>query len=201
MYILAVIFGYLIGSIPTGYLFTRFIKNIDVREVGSGNVGATNAARALGIRYGIIVALLDIAKGFVAVSIAFLFINPQGDMINYIPYLTGLTVILGHDHSLFLNFSGGKGVAATFGVLLRISPPVFLIIAVIWLLLSVITRYMSAASLTSAVLMPIVLYIYLNEITAFYFFIIYGFLIIGKHHGNIKRLLRGNENRINVGKS
>ncbi|MFW5855899.1 MAG: glycerol-3-phosphate acyltransferase, partial [Bacillota bacterium] len=82
--VVVIIISYLIGSIPTGYLFTTRIKNIDVRDVGSGNVGATNAARALGMKYGVLVALLDVFKGFLAVSIAYLL---QGEGMAYLPYL------------------------------------------------------------------------------------------------------------------
>ena len=194
--IIIMIVAYFIGSIPTGFIFTSLIKGIDVREIGSGNVGATNAARALGLKYGIIVALLDVLKGVLAVSIVYIFIaNPA----TYLPFLAGFLAILGHDHSLFLKFSGGKGVATTFGVILRLSPLIFMIIIVIWFLLSVLTRYVSVASLTAALLMPLLAIFIFDNYISLLFYGLFGLLIIIKHHENIKRLRAGEENQLGSG--
>lgn len=193
---LILIVAYLIGSIPTGYILTSLIKGIDVRNIGSGNVGATNAARALGLKHGIIVALLDVFKGFLAVSIVFFFLTEPA---TYLPLLTGLLAILGHDHSVFLKFSGGKGVATTFGVLLRITPLALLIIVIIWFLLSTLTRYVSVASIISSLLMPLMAFIFIDSNLGLLFYSIFGLLIIIKHHENIKRLLAGDENKLSSG--
>ncbi len=193
--IVILLFSYLLGAIPSGYIFTSFLKGVDVRKVGSGNVGATNTARVLGFKYGVLVALLDVLKGFLAVSVAHLFMPVNG--VVYLPYLAGLMAIIGHDFSLFLLFSGGKGVATTMGAVLRLSPVICLITVIIWVLLVLISRYVSLASIFAALLLPVLAMIFLDNISAIIFLFIYGLLIVIKHHENIKRLLNGEENRIN----
>ena len=188
-----IILAYLIGAIPSAYIFTVKIKGVDIREIGSGNVGATNAARALGLKYGIIVALLDILKGFLAVSLVYFL---MGNNINQsIVYLSGLAVIIGHDFSVFLKFNGGKGVATSVGVILGLEPIILLFLVIIWFLIAVITRYISLASVLSALILPAVAYLISAETIAILFFLVFGLLIVISHHENISRLIKGTENK------
>ncbi len=200
--IIFLLFCYLLGSVPNAYLFTSWIKGIDVREIGSGNVGATNTARALGFKYGVIVALLDILKGLLAVLLArYLVLNISGINYEFLPYLAGLVAILGHDFSIFLKFSGGKGVATSIGVVLGISPLIFLILVTLWILLVFITKYVSLASIISSMFLPVFSYILLDKAYISIYLLLMAILIIIKHHENISRLLKGKENKITRGEN
>ena len=188
------ILSYLIGSLPTAYLITKKIKGEDIRKFGSGNIGATNAARVLGIKMGLIVALVDILKGYFAVILIQLILPQQTPL--YIIFLLALIVIIGHNFSVFLNFSGGKGVATTIGIVMNIFPMGFLILTVIWFLITIITRYVSLASMMAAVSLVFSSY-FLKESSAYvYFMVILAIGVIFTHRENIARLLHGTENRM-----
>ena len=184
---------YLLGSIPCGYLITKFIKKEDIRQFGSGNIGATNVARIMGMKYGVLTALLDISKGFSAVCLIQLLL-PETAV--YIPFLAGLLSILGHDFSLFLKFSGGKGVATTIGVLLKLLPPVLAVGIVIWFLMVLLTRYVSLGSILGALSFPLSTYLIYQNYYFLIFTLIFALMIVITHRHNIKRLLQGNENQI-----
>ena len=184
--------SYLLGSIPTGYIITNWIKGVDVRKFGSGNVGATNVTRVLGLRYGMLVALMDILKGFIAVMVAQHLLS--GANI-YLVFAAALLAIIGHDWSVFLKFSGGKGVATTAGVILKLFPFAFLIFAIIWLVVVISTRLVSVGSLTAIISVPVTTYFYYN-FNYVIFAIIIALFIIFTHKENIKRLLKGEENRM-----
>ena len=194
MEIFVMVVSYLIGSIPFSYIFSRKIKNIDIRNYGSGNVGATNASRILGKKMGIIIALLDMFKGFAAVWMSVLVLNPPDG--SFIPLLAGIFVILGHDYSLFLKFTGGKGVATTIGVMLYLAPLLILLGGIIWFLLVFLTKIVSLGSMIGMLSVPIFALLLNYEITMVGFTLIYALLIIFTHRGNIKRLIRGEENKI-----
>ncbi len=189
--IMVFIISYLLGSIPTGYVITNWIKGIDVRKFGSGNVGATNVTRVMGLKYGAFVALMDILKGYISVLIAqnILQVTP-----NYIIFAAALLAIIGHDWSIFLKFSGGKGVATTAGVILRLLPYGFLVFAIIWLSIVIFTRYVSLASISGIISVPITTYYFYDSNYAL-FGLIVAIFIIYTHRENIKRLLEGRENR------
>ncbi|MFW5998302.1 MAG: glycerol-3-phosphate 1-O-acyltransferase PlsY [bacterium] len=193
--IIFLILSYLLGAIPTGFILTNWIKKTDVRKHGSGNIGATNVARVLGIKYGIVIALMDILKGFLAVGlIQISFNNPTA----YLPFLAGLLAILGHDYSIFLKFSGGKGVATTVGVILKLLPEVILVAGLVWFILVIVTKYVSLGSILGAISLPVFTYIFGKDIYPILFTSMAALLIIYSHRGNIKRLLKGKENKLNL---
>ena len=192
--ILLAVIGYLIGSIPSGYIFTNKLLNKDLRNFGSGNVGATNTARVLGIKLGFLVAVLDGLKGFIAVWIAQLIF--ASNISIFAIFLVGLTAIIGHNWSIFLNFSGGKGVATTLGVILKIFPMSFLIFVIVWFLITILTRYVSLASLMGAVSMPFSAFFLRSNSAYFYYMSLLAVIIIFTHHENINRLIKGNESRM-----
>ena len=170
--------SYLLGSIPFGYIFTKLIKKVDIRKFGSGNIGATNVARVMGFKYGGLIALMDILKGFIAVWLVYTFL-PETQV--FIPFLAGLLVILGHDFSLFLKFSGGKGVATTVGVILKLMPMVILFGVIIWILLIVLTRYVSLGSIIAAISLPFFFFILDKGYYALLFTFMAAILIIFNH--------------------
>ena len=190
-----IVIGYLIGAIPTGYIVTKYIKDIDLRSMGSGNVGATNVTRALGFKMGLFVAVLDVLKGFVAVLLAQI-ILPANTPINYI-FIIGLAAIIGHNWSVFLGFSGGKGVATTLGVVLKLLPISFFIFVFIWIALTVLTRYVSLGSILGAISIPVSSFVLNYNSNYIIYTSILALSIILTHHENIKRLLQGRENRMN----
>ncbi|MFW6238327.1 MAG: glycerol-3-phosphate 1-O-acyltransferase PlsY [Halanaerobiales bacterium] len=193
MKILLVIFiSYFLGAIPNGYIFVQRLRDLDIRKYGSGNVGATNVARLLGFKFGILVAALDILKGFLAVSFAaWLF---PGEAVPLV--LAGLLAVIGHSFSVFLNFSGGKGVATTVGVILRIYPLAVLVIVVVWLVVTVISRYVSLGSMLGAISLPVIFLIRGKGLTYVVFGLLIALFILYNHRGNIQRLMAGEENKL-----
>ncbi|MGM0420523.1 MAG: glycerol-3-phosphate 1-O-acyltransferase PlsY [Bacillota bacterium] len=196
-FLLSLFIAYMIGSIPTGYLFTKAILKIDIRNYGSGNVGATNVARKLGLKMGIVVAVIDILKGFFPVLLARSIILP--DKPEYLIFLVGFAAIIGHDWSIFLKFDGGKGVATTFGVILGLNFVSFLILLVIWLAIAVSTRIVSLASIFGTLTLPLSIW-YLRGLGFEAFLALLLFLfVLYTHRENIKRLLAGEEKQITFG--
>src|SRR5678816_6340 len=154
-----VIVSYLLGSIPFGYMAGR-IGGIDIRKAGSGNVGATNVVRVLGKRYGYPVFALDFLKGFGAVKISMLMAPgrpPEWNSLEIVGILAAMSSILGHLYPPWLKFKGGKGVATSGGALLALTPVPTLIGVAIWMTVFWLTRYVSLASVTAAVVLPIVI--------------------------------------------
>ena len=188
------ILSYLIGSLPTAFILTKKIIGEDIRQFGSGNIGATNAARVLGIKMGILVAVVDILKGYFSVILIQL-ILPETTSL-YITFLLALIVIIGHNFSIFLKFSGGKGVATTIGIVMRIFPVGFLILTIIWFLITISTRYVSLASILAAVSLVFSSFFLKSSSAYFYFMVILAAGVIFTHRKNIARLLNGTENRM-----
>lgn len=184
----ALIFGYLLGSIPFGLLLTRMAGLGDVRNIGSGNIGATNVLRTgnKGLAAGTL--LLDALKGTAAVVLAARF-GPDMAVI------AGFGAFIGHLYPVWLKFRGGKGVATYLGVLLGLLPLGFLIFAVIWLLVAFISRYSSLAALIAAIVVPVALYL-LGYIQVAEILTVMSAITIWKHRANIGRLLSGEESRI-----
>lgn len=199
----ALIASYLLGSIPTAYLFGR-AKGIDIRKVGSGNIGATNAMRALGKKLGITVLLLDILKGFIVV--VFL-----GDYFRSKPILwqehnlriiIGLCSICGHNWTIFLKFKGGKGIATSFGVLLGLAlklPGLGVVIGILiitWLVVFLIWRIVSLASIVAAIALPVSVVMFKQStILAAVSLILCVFVVI-RHKSNLLRIFQGKEPRL-----
>jgi len=197
--IIGPIIAYFIGSIPFGFLLTKFIKNIDIRQVGSGNPGATNVARVLGKPYGILVFFLDMLKGFLPVYFFDWLFSGHGHNLALI--LCGMGVICGHTFPIFLGFKGGKAAATGCGVFLWLAPvPLFIALAV-WSLTVFISRYISLGSMISSVALVASLILFGKEpfrhglpLTLFSIFI--SVLLIIRHKSNIKRILNGTESKI-----
>ena len=202
--IIGIIVSYLIGSIPTAYIFGWVLKGIDIRKFGSGNVGATNAMRVLGKPAGITVLVLDILKGFLAVVFLGDFITSK---VISIPYETlrivlGLGCICGHNWTIFLGFKGGKGVATTFGVLLGLAVKigglkVILGLAILtWLVVFIITRIVSLASILTGISLPIYTVLFKQSTALVFLSIILAVFIILRHRANLKRIFQGKEKRL-----
>ncbi|MEP7238241.1 MAG: glycerol-3-phosphate 1-O-acyltransferase PlsY [Ferruginibacter sp.] len=197
-----VIISYLIGSIPTALLVSKRFFGIDIRDYGSGNMGATNTFRVLGSRYGTMVMIFDILKGMAAVMLYnFLpfYINHDLERTNLMLGL-GLAAVTGHVLPVFANFRGGKGVATLLGMVLAIQPVIAVSCIGIFVLVLFLTRYVSLSSILAALSLPIcVLWIW-NEHEILYrvFALIVAILVIATHQKNIGRILRGVESRIPI---
>lgn len=190
--------SYLLGSIPTAYWMGKVIRGIDIRQYGSGNVGATNAFRVLGRGIGLIVLALDILKGFLAVKLALLWGLPE-----WAGVLTGIFAIAGHNWTVFLSFKGGKGVASSAGVFMALVPRAFLVAFIVFLILVSITRYVSVGSICASIVLPMVTSIeYLSNIGDKPHLLILivswlaGIFVIIRHRSNIERIRKGTENRL-----
>jgi glycerol-3-phosphate acyltransferase PlsY len=193
----ALLTSYLLGSIPTGYLMVKALKGIDIRQMGSGNVGATNVIRVLGKGPGILILILDVSKGLLAVLvIALLFAKYLPSSRTELQLGCGIAAICGHNWTCFLRFKGGKGIATSAGVFLGLAPIVMLCLLGIWGIIAFLTRYVSVASIVTSMALPIFLYLFNQPIE----WVIAGFILslvsILKHRSNIKRLLNGTEHRI-----
>ena len=189
-FIILFIISYLVGSIPNALWIGKVFKGLDVRNYGSGNVGATNASRVLGWKLGVLVLLLDVLKGAVFVYIAKL-INLDDIYL----VLVSLAPILGHSYSIYLKFKGGKAVATSLGVFAVLVPKVILVLLVIFLITVFLTQYVSVASITVALLLPIFTFILYNNTIYTIFSLIIGLLVVYKHKSNIINLINGKEDK------
>lgn len=191
--------AYGLGSVSTAVWAGKLFHGIDVREYGSGNAGATNTIRVLGWYTGIPVLIIDIAKGAIAANMP-LILNVGGpgsaEQIN-LQIVAGLIAITGHVFPLFSDFKGGKGVATTFGVLLALAPLVTLASLGAFMGVLIITGYVSASSVIAGLLFPVILHVFFHSPSSVFtaFSILIAFAIVITHKNNIRRLLRGEENR------
>ncbi|WP_260706180.1 glycerol-3-phosphate 1-O-acyltransferase PlsY [Edaphobacter flagellatus] len=198
-WLLSISVAYLLGSIPFGYLLVRIFRHQDIRATGSGNIGATNVARSGAKGLGIATLILDALKGFVAVLIALHIAAPSGLPHSYeIAVCAAVAAVLGHCFPVWLGFKGGKGVATALGVFFGLVPVItVLYLLAVFLIIVFITRYVSLASIVAAALFPFLALphapVRTPIVIAGYIFI--PLLVILKHHGNIRRLLSGTENR------
>jgi len=194
--------SYLLGSIPFGYLAGR-LGGIDIRQAGSGNVGATNVVRVLGKRYGYPVFALDFLKGFAAVKISMLIAPgrpPDWNSPEIFGILAAISSVLGHLYPPWLRFKGGKGVATSAGALLALTPIATLIGVAIWIIVFWLTRYVSLASITAAVVLPIVILVVSSQDQnkgrpLVYSSACVAAVVIWRHRSNLSRLIRGTEPR------
>ncbi len=192
------ILAYFCGAIPTSFLFGKFFKGIDIRQVGSGNVGASNAFRVLGKKIGVMVMAIDIMKGFFPVYLAKRAAN--GPDFEIILFLIGLTAVLGHVFTVFLNFKGGKGVAASGGVFLALTPKAGIICIIIWIALVLATKMASVGSIAAAAALPFLVY-FADKSSSLLVFIsaVISILVICMHKKNIINLINGRELKITSG--
>jgi glycerol-3-phosphate acyltransferase PlsY len=194
--------AYLIGSIPTALIISRQYFGIDIREYGSGNMGATNAFRILGAKYGTIIMVLDVLKGMLAVGLFYLmpfYISNEFERTNFMIAL-GLSAVIGHILPVFADFKGGKGVATLLGMILAIQPYIALTCIGVFLVVLFLTRYVSLSSILGAVMLPIcVLWIW-NEDELIYriFAMLVAIMVIITHQKNISRIIKGAENRVPI---
>jgi acyl phosphate:glycerol-3-phosphate acyltransferase len=204
-YILVAVVSYLLGSIPTGFLVAR-ARGIDIRSVGSGNIGATNVLRVLGKPAGVFVMFVDALKGALAVLIAVRVIGPMfsgmpGNQANeWYGVCAGVAAILGHNFTCWLSFKGGKGIATSAGVLLALVPWSLVIILAVWLILLTSTRLVSLASVCASATLPFAAWLTGESLTMILITTGLAGLAIYKHRGNIKRLLNGTEPRLGTSK-
>ncbi len=200
---LVILMGYLIGSIPTAYIFVRLLKGVDIRKFGSGNVGATNALRILGKGWGVTVLALDIIKGILPVVLLPALLGP-GSAVNpeIFCILVGISCICGHNWTVFLKFKGGKGVATSLGVLLGLSIKIAglkiilgLSVAV-WLAVFVAFRIISLASILAALSFPLFAFLFRQGPAIISSSLLLALFIVLRHKANIKRLFLGKEPRL-----
>jgi glycerol-3-phosphate acyltransferase PlsY len=190
--------SYLLGSLPTGFLWAK-ARGIDIRTVGSGNIGATNVMRTLGQGPGITVLLIDALKGFLPVFFAprvFLDVDPH-----VLQIVCCLAVIAGHNWTCWLKFKGGKGVATTAGALLAFLPLPLLCALPVWCVVFAIWRYVSLASICAAATVPVATWFITRNLSLTIFAGVLGALAIYKHKSNIQRLIAGTENRMGAKKT
>jgi len=186
--ILLIILGYFLGSIPWGYLFCK-VKGINIRQVGSGSTGGTNVSRALGMKVGILVGLLDVVKAVIPVYLAMRFLFFDWQIV-----LVALTPILGHIFPVWLNFKGGKGVASTFGVLFALLGwQAVLVLIFIQILVLISVKMMSFSSLTMASFIPVVALFFSNSLSFYILGLVLFVLIWWTHRENLQRIKEGRE--------
>jgi glycerol-3-phosphate acyltransferase PlsY len=192
-YVAAVLGGYLAGSIPTGYWLVRLVRGIDIRRVGSRSIGATNVWRVLGWKYGVPTIVLDVAKGLVPALVASLLVDDLAGA------LAGGAAMLGHARPLLLKFErGGKAVATTGGVLLGLAPVVALLALGVWVLTFLVARYVSVASMTAAVSVPVFAFV-LDESWPVKILGLAGAgAVVFLHRENIRRLFARREPRVQI---
>ena len=194
-----VLLGYLFGSFPSGFLLVRLLKGIDIRTVGSGNIGATNVGRCVGRFWAVVVSVADMLKGGLAVLLARALATPGAD-ISWLLAGVGVASVLGHNFPIWLGFRGGKGVSTTYGMLFFLAPPVscYTVLAggAVWFLLLGIWRYVSLASMLSlwvVALLFAALHAGPAPVAATVFLAL---MVLVRHRENVKRLLAGKEPRV-----
>lgn len=189
-WVLMILAAYLVGSIPVGLIIGNVFWKKDLRRYGSRNIGATNAWRVLGRKAGVLVFILDFLKGQVGVMLGAGIIGTPAALV-----LGGFFAIVGHVLPIFAGFRGGKGVATGLGVLSILMPKVMMIVLVVWLILTLLTRYVSIASVFSAVLAPILAGVFKEPLVYSAFALAAAVVIVWRHRENLKRLREGRENR------
>jgi len=199
---LLILLAYCLGSIPTAVWTSRTFFDIDIREYGSGNAGATNTYRVLGPKWGTFVMVVDMVKAIVAVKLAF-FLPEALDNELYLVNMQlglGLAAVLGHIFPVWASFRGGKGVASLFGMVLGIQPNVALCCVGIFILVLYLTRWVSLSSILASIAFPIFILFIFNEPEHLYriFAVTVGMLVLLTHQKNIGRILKGNESKVPI---
>lgn len=178
--------NYLVGSIPFSYFIAK-IKSVDLRSVGSGNIGATNVARSIGIGYGLLALLFDMLKGVAAAAVV---------TLGSFPVFLSAFAVFGHNWSLFLGFKAGKGVATTLGILLILHWPTFLIAVGVWGAIALATRYVSLSSVVALLSAPLVLYLWVGQTELAAFMLVLALISLFQHRENFRKLTSGSEHKI-----
>lgn len=186
--------AYLIGAIPTGVILTRFVGGEDIRTAGSGNIGATNVYRVAGRKLGVITLIGDCLKGVIPLLIAQQGFHPTESGIA----LVALAAFIGHCYPVYLGFKGGKGVATALGIFLVLSPLSVLCLLVVFVLVLWKSRYISLASISAAVTVPLLILLFESSFALFVATLIIATIVIWKHRANIERLRSGTESKFKV---
>ncbi len=195
---LLVIASYFLGSIPVGMIVARFWSGVDIRNVGSGNIGATNVTRSVGKLPGIITLAGDVLKGAIPVLAAKSLAGTDETGMIFVA-ATGLAAFLGHIYSIFLRFKGGKGVATALGVFLALAPPAVLPSVALFAVTVLVFRYISVGSMVGAVSFPFFLALYGRPLVFIVMSCIVSLLVVVRHKDNLRRLAAGRENRFSLG--
>jgi glycerol-3-phosphate acyltransferase PlsY len=198
----SIVIAYILGSIPTSIWVGKVFYNIDVREHGSGNAGATNTFRVLGARAGFPVFIIDMLKGFGAVKLLYLtdfYIPETGNFVNF-QLVLGLTAMIGHIFPLFASFRGGKGVATLTGVVLALHPLATLFTFAVFFITLLISKFVSLSSMVAAFTFPFILIFAFSDTTPslIIFSMIIAVLMLFTHQKNIERLIKGEESKFKV---
>ncbi len=197
LYSASVAASYLLGAIPFGFIIAR-MRGIDIRKVGSGNIGATNVFRTVGKSWGLLTFLCDVLKGFTPSFVFPLIVAKFGEVdTNLLSILCACGAVAGHNWPIFLGFKGGKGIATTAGALLGIAPAALGIGFATWIIVFPVSRYVSMASILAAIAVPVSGWILYkdNGMAVPVFLTIIGILAVVRHRSNIQRLIMGTENR------
>lgn len=193
-YFYAIVIGYFFGVLPFSYLVPKYLKGVDVRTVGSKNVGSTNVFRTCGITVAALAFALDVAKGFFPIWIS-------ASLFGYVPALfSAFACILGHCFSFILNFKGGKGVATTAGILLYLNPILGISLTIAEFVIIFMTRTVSIASISVAIAFPITAILIGEKQEFIVFAFLLAFFVIFQHRSNIKRIIAGEEKPLDFGK-
>ena len=187
--------AYVLGSVPFGQIISRKVASIDITARGSGNIGATNVARELGLKWGIVTLLLDMLKGFIPVLGCALFYTAEGGIGSVGPFIVGLCALVGHQFSCFRKFNGGKGVATALGVYLVISPASTVLALMLFVAMVMKWSFISLASMVASLSIPIFLLVFGQSGASIVVSGIMALLICMKHHENIGRLMKGEERK------
>jgi acyl phosphate:glycerol-3-phosphate acyltransferase len=193
--------AYCIGALPFSILAGKLLKGIDIREYGSGNAGATNTFRVLGKKAGIPVLILDICKGLAAVSlVSYTSYLPNSDIYLNLQLVFGITAVLGHIFPVYVGFRGGKGVATLLGFMIGVFPLAAALSISVFVICLLVSKYVSFSSIVSSIFFPIGVYYFSENLisTLFIFSIFVPVLLIATHHANIERLIKGEENKVNL---
>jgi len=193
-----VVFAYILGSIPFGLVVGKTFYRTDIRNYGSGNIGATNVFRNLGPMAGVLVWIADVLKGLVPVLLVRFVLSQSPEAMPLVGVITGVAAVFGHTHSVFLRFSGGKGMSTTGGMTIGLWPWAALILFLTWVVMLAVTRYSSVASLTLAIGLPVLVSIFYPKTEYIIFSIMLAAILIYKHRSNISRLISGKELRLGV---
>jgi glycerol-3-phosphate acyltransferase PlsY len=194
--VLLIIVAYLLGSVPSGYWIARWVAGVDLRRVGSRNIGATNVARNLGVKWGLLVLSMDMAKGALPVALASNMCQAEGERGLIKIVLVALAAFSGHLSSVFLRLRGGKGVATAFGISLILVPKAALAALAVFLLVTWFWRYVSLGSITAVLTLPIWTIISGYPLAYFGLNCVLSLCVVIRHRSNIRALLQGKERKI-----
>ena len=191
-YLVAALAGYLFGSIPTAYIVVKQLTGQDIRQIGSGNVGATNVKRAAGTKPFIFVLIVDVLKGTIPVLIS----KALFSHLYLLHVVVALMTVIGHSKSIFLGFAGGKSAATGLGGVIGLAPIPALLLGLTAFAVTKLSRIVSVGSMSTAIIAPIVLYLFKYPLEYVIYATVAGAYVIFLHRANIQRLLKGTENRI-----